>query len=181
MHAIRRNDQIKPRPLSTRQQHYPSNPNMSEPYVNNYAPEPEPTLPESELYGPEPYDINFAWPLRPASLQTPRLKLVPFVPRVHAATYWAHVKDDLHTLFRYYPFLFPSLAATLTFIELNMRRNPHMIFFAVLDKTRPAQHGEGEEGVSTNAKASYEGSDAEGEYRPLVGGRTTKVCTHHVA
>ena len=111
---------------------------MSEPYVNNYAPEPEPTLPESELYGPEPYDINFAWPLHPESLQTPRLKLVPFVPRVHAATYWAHVKDDLHTLFRYYPFLPRTLPDFLSWLELKCRRNPHHTFLALIDTTRPS-------------------------------------------
>ena len=118
-------------------------------YVNNYKPPaPAPTvLPDSELYGPDPYDINFAYPLHLDTLESDSLKLVPFVPAVHAAAYWAHVEPANAHLFRYYPFLFPSLAATLTFIELYMRRNPHMIFFAVLDKTRPAQHAEGEAGA----------------------------------
>ena len=70
-------------------------------YVNNYVQSPPaPPLSESELYGPTPYDINFAYPLYEETLRSDGLKLVPFVPRVHAATYWAHVKDDLHTLFR---------------------------------------------------------------------------------
>ncbi|TBU45160.1 acyl-CoA N-acyltransferase [Dichomitus squalens] len=106
-------------------------------YVNNYTPQPEPTVPDSELYGPDPYDINFAWPLHPQSLQTPRLKLVPFVPREHAATYWASVKDHLPTLFRYFPFRPHTLPEFLAWLELACRRNPFQTFLAVLDTTRP--------------------------------------------
>ena len=61
---------------------------MDEPgYVNNYT-QPAGTgnpwipriLPDAELYGPDPYDINFAFPLHAETLQSDRLKLVPFVP-----------------------------------------------------------------------------------------------------
>ena len=47
-------------------------------YVNNYKPPaPTPTvLPESELYGPDPYDINFAYPLHLDTLESDSLKLV---------------------------------------------------------------------------------------------------------
>ncbi|KAM5543710.1 hypothetical protein V8D89_002327 [Ganoderma adspersum] len=88
-------------------------------FVNNFTPQPAPTLPEAELYGPDPYDINFAWPLHPESLQTDRLKIVPFVPRVHAATYWASIQDHLSTLFRYYAFVPHSLPEVLAWLELN--------------------------------------------------------------
>ncbi len=105
-------------------------------FVNNYTPQPEPTVPEAELYGPDPYDINFAWPL-PESLQTDRLKIVPFVPRVHAETYWANIKDHLLALFRYYPFVLRTLPEFLAWLELSCRRNPHHTFLAVIDRTRP--------------------------------------------
>ena len=59
---------------------------MSEDFVNNYAPTPEPPLSESDLYGSTPYDLNFAYPLLPETLQTPRLKLVPFVPAAFPPT-----------------------------------------------------------------------------------------------
>ena len=111
-------------------------PTMSS-FVNNYAPQLPPTVPDSELYGPDPYDINFAWPIHPESLQTDRLKVVPFVPRVHAATCWANVKDNLLTLFRYYPYFARTLPEFLTWLELSCRRNPHHIFLAVIDRTRP--------------------------------------------
>ena len=106
-------------------------------FENNYTPQPAPTLPEAELYGPDPYDINFAWPLHPESLQTDRLKIVPFIPRVHAATYWASIQDHLLTLFRYYPFVPHSLPEFLGWLELNGRRNPYHLFLAVIDRMRP--------------------------------------------
>ena len=109
---------------------------MSEDYVNNYTPTPTPTLSESELYGPTPYDINFGYPLHEESLQTPRLKIVPFVPSIHAETYWAHV-GHRPELFKFYPFLSRTLPEFLTWLELNQRRNPHQIFFALIDLTRP--------------------------------------------
>ncbi|KAI0773080.1 acyl-CoA N-acyltransferase [Trametes elegans] len=105
-------------------------------YVNNYTPAPAPTLPESELYGPEPYDINFAYPLHEDTLQNARTKLVPFLPAVHAEEYWKQVKDRPET-FRYYPFFFPTLPEFLAWFELTVRRDPHSLLFAVIDKTRP--------------------------------------------
>ncbi|OBZ73103.1 hypothetical protein A0H81_06744 [Grifola frondosa] len=80
-------------------------------FVNAYKPPSTPSLlpllPESELYGPGPYDINFAYPLHAESLESARVKLTPFVPAEHASTYWAEV-----------------------------RRDPHAVLFAVIDKTR---------------------------------------------
>ena len=111
---------------------------MSRDFVNDYTPTvaQEPTLPESEFYGPTPYDINFAYPLYEETLQTPRLKIVPFIPSIHAETYWAHV-GNRPELFRFYPFLPGTLPEFLTWLELNQRRNPHQTFFALIDLTRP--------------------------------------------
>ncbi|KAI0643411.1 acyl-CoA N-acyltransferase [Trametes meyenii] len=106
-------------------------------YVNNYQPAPPlPPLSESELYGPEPYDINFSYPLHENTLQNERTKLVPFVPSAHAENYWKHVGSNPE-LFRYYPYTFSELSGFLTFLERRLRQNPHDIFFAVIDKTRP--------------------------------------------
>ncbi|KAI0634763.1 acyl-CoA N-acyltransferase [Trametes polyzona] len=106
-------------------------------YVNNYHPETEPVVAESELYGPDPYDINFSFPIHPETLEGPTLKLVPFIPRIHAETYWDNVKDRYHDLFKYYYRAFTSLPDFLAWHELYFRRNPHQIYFAVIDKTRP--------------------------------------------
>ena len=104
-------------------------------WVNNYVPAPEPELSEAECYGATPYDINFAYPLHEETLQTPRLKLVPFVPAVHAETLWENIKDHLE-LFRYYPFFPHSLTDILGWNERFLRANPAHITFAVIDRTR---------------------------------------------
>ncbi|KAI0738251.1 acyl-CoA N-acyltransferase [Daedaleopsis nitida] len=119
---------------------------MSDEYVNNYVPPDSPgtgnpfiprILPDSELYGPSPYDINFSYPIHKQTLESDRLKLTPFIPSVHVETYWKHVQGNALELFRYYPFLISTLPEMLSAIELSLRRHPHTILFAVIDKTRP--------------------------------------------
>ena len=108
-------------------------------FVNNYVPSP-PTprmLPNEELYGPTPYDINFAYPIHDSSLESDRLKLVPFIPAEHAAAYWDNMKDQVRDAYRYLPISLNTLPETLSYIELGVRRDPYTILFAVLDKTRP--------------------------------------------
>ena len=120
---------------------------MSTAFVNGYTPTPAPVPAESELYGPDPYDINFAFPLHEESLQTPRLKLVPFVPREHAAAYWDAIKDHPE-LFQYYPFRH-DLPQFLTFLDQRIRSVPGHTLFAVLDRTRadPSSSGTNTQGA----------------------------------
>ncbi|KAI0704610.1 acyl-CoA N-acyltransferase [Earliella scabrosa] len=114
-------------------------------FVNNYTPPPPGTgipflpriLPEPEQYGPTPYDINFAFPIHLDTLQSDRIKLVPFIPAVHASTFWENLKDNTHESFRYYPFRLSALSQALSMIELTFRQNPNIILFAVIDKTKP--------------------------------------------
>ncbi|OJT15662.1 hypothetical protein TRAPUB_5490 [Trametes pubescens] len=108
-------------------------------FVNHYTPRPEPEslLPDDELYGPDPYDINFAFPLYPETLETARVKLVPFVPRAHAETYWENVKDHREALYAYYTRFWHSLREFLAWHEVYYRRNPVLLNLAVIDKTRP--------------------------------------------
>ncbi|KAI0743527.1 acyl-CoA N-acyltransferase [Daedaleopsis nitida] len=109
-------------------------------FVNSYKPPTAPTLADSELYGPTPYDINFSWPLHEETLKTDRLKLVPFVPSVHAETYWANVKDHPE-LFRFFPRFNSTLAEFLTWVEIMIRRNPSLLLLAMIDTTRlDAEH-----------------------------------------
>ncbi|KAI0755490.1 acyl-CoA N-acyltransferase [Fomes fomentarius] len=110
--------------------------------ANNYT-APPPTvgilntvLPESELYGPMPYDINFAYPIHSETLESDRIKLVPFVPAIHASTFWKHVQGRENDLYHYYPFFLSTFNQTFSAFELLMRRNPGHILFAVLDKSR---------------------------------------------
>ncbi|KAI0764859.1 acyl-CoA N-acyltransferase [Fomes fomentarius] len=109
-------------------------------FVNNHTPVEVGTfpkiLPESELYGPTPYDINFAYPIHSDTLESDRIKLVPLVPAVHASTFWKHVNGREKELYRYYPQYLSTFSETLSVFELLMRRNPGNMLFAVLDKTR---------------------------------------------
>ncbi|KIJ18546.1 hypothetical protein PAXINDRAFT_175161 [Paxillus involutus ATCC 200175] len=85
-------------------------------FVNNYVPESEIT--EAELYGPEPYDLNFVLPVPPV-LSTDKVRLVPFIPRVHAPAYFDAYPSDF-----------------LRFVE-TCRREKSAFMFAVIDTTRP--------------------------------------------
>ena len=110
---------------------------MTQDFVNNFQPAPpQPALTAAELYGPKPYDINFAYPLHEETLQTPRLKLVPFVPAIHAETYWTNIKDRPELL-RFYPVLWHTLSDFLSWLELAQRCNPYQTLFAIIDRTRP--------------------------------------------
>ncbi|TCD67852.1 hypothetical protein EIP91_011914 [Steccherinum ochraceum] len=106
-------------------------------FTNSYKPPYDPkVLPEAELYGPAPYDLNFPLPIHLESLQTDRVFLTPFIPSTHGKAYWDAISADLD-LFKYYPFICESYEEVLTFFELKIRRDPARIVFAVIDKTRP--------------------------------------------
>ncbi|KAI0919616.1 hypothetical protein AcW1_003177 [Taiwanofungus camphoratus] len=89
------------------------------------------------LYGPDPYDINFAFPVHTESLETERVQLTPFVPAIHAAIYWKHVEANMRSLFRYYYSVsHATLHEFLSYLE-TIRNNPEDLFFAIIDKTHP--------------------------------------------
>lgn len=109
---------------------------MSTGFVNEYKPPAQVTLFKEELYGPEPYDINFVFPVRLEHLESERVKLTPFVPSLHSAIYWAEV-EKTPDLFRYYPFTLDTLDQFLTYHELRVRRDPANNLFVIIDKTKP--------------------------------------------
>jgi len=105
-------------------------------FVNSYVSHPAPSiLPESELYGPEPYDIHWAFPVNLDVLSTDDIFLTPFIPRLHADAYWEQVGPHPE-LFKYYTFLNPTLPHLLTCLERRFRANPEFILFAIIDRTR---------------------------------------------
>ncbi|KAG1739866.1 acyl-CoA N-acyltransferase [Suillus paluster] len=107
-------------------------------YVNAYKP-PPPAKPAYGLHGPVPYDINVAFPLDFTQLETPRLKLTPFIPSIHAVKYHAAISDPAH-FYRYYPF--PDMEepeSYLRFVDAFVRQNPYSILFAIIDRTTPDQ------------------------------------------
>ena len=103
-------------------------------YTNSYKKPDRPTLLPG-YFGPEPYDINWAFPLYEETLESERVKLTPFIPSLHAQEYAAQVsaQPDLH---RWLPIDLSSLDHILTEIELRVRRNSSWILFAIIDKAR---------------------------------------------
>jgi RimJ/RimL family protein N-acetyltransferase len=104
-------------------------------FVNLYQP-PSGDHADDETYGPDPYDINFCFPLNPNVLSNDRIELVPFVPRVHAATFWDEFGPVGTELMRLMPTEWPTYKSMLRNIECNTRMNIGCILFAVHDKTR---------------------------------------------
>ncbi|CAL1702905.1 unnamed protein product [Somion occarium] len=94
-------------------------------------------LAEEELLGPDPYDVNFVFPIHPESLETDRIRLIPFIPKVHVKAAWEVLSVHHNELFRFYPFVIPTQDQFLTFMERRVRRDPQNISFAIIDKTRP--------------------------------------------
>lgn len=105
-------------------------------FGNSYKPSPPTSLSQAELHGPDPFDINFVFPLHLESLETDRVKLVPFIPRVYGEAYWANVGNN-PDLLRYYPAAWPTYESFLTYHETYIRRSPENTLLAILDKTRP--------------------------------------------
>ena len=102
---------------------------------NGYAP---PVPPSSEeLYGPDPYDYNFCFPIDFSRLESDRVALQLFNPRVHAPLYFEQVSKD-PSLEEWIPFRTDSLEFYLTVVE-NWRRDPNNIMFAVIDKGHPGR------------------------------------------
>lgn len=101
-------------------------------YTNAYKAPESATVPEGELHGPDPYDINFVYPL-PEHLETPRVKLTPFIPSVHGQLFWDGAAPHPGLL----PGTWPSYAAFLSFVESDVRRDPSKLLLAILDKSRP--------------------------------------------
>ena len=106
-------------------------------FVNNYKTPPPPApLAENELYGPDPYDLNFYFPIV-ESIETERIRLIPFIPKLHIDAAWEAISPKVDELFRYYPFVLPTREAFLTFAERGIRQDKGFVMFLIIDKTRP--------------------------------------------
>ncbi|KAF8260135.1 hypothetical protein EI94DRAFT_1749461 [Lactarius quietus] len=88
-------------------------------YTNSYKEPEKPTLLPG-YFGPDPYDINWAFPLYEEALESERVKLTPFIPSVHAYEYAAQVNAQ-PDLYQWYPFELSSLDQILTEVELRAR------------------------------------------------------------
>ncbi|KAH9047286.1 acyl-CoA N-acyltransferase [Lactarius hengduanensis] len=104
------------------------------PYVNSYK-VPEPPVFPSMYYGPDPYDVNFSFPIDEPSLESDRVKLTPFIPALHAQEYWDQ-STQAPEIYRFLSIRPKTIDEYLAFLETRVRRNPNFIFFAIIDKGR---------------------------------------------
>lgn len=98
-------------------------------FVNNYKP---PTPVDRSLLV-EPYDINWAFPL-PSKLETPRVKLVPFIPSTHIKLLVNATKGH-PDLFKHMPFSLKTEDDFNDFVEW-IRSDSTSVLFAIIDKTK---------------------------------------------
>lgn len=102
-------------------------------FINSYKP---PVLQRvTSTLSDGPYDLNSNIPI-PPSLETKRVKLVPFLPDIHAEVFFA-AYSAAPELERYLPIAWPDFPSLLTFLE-EYHTKPDAIFFAILDKTKDA-------------------------------------------
>jgi RimJ/RimL family protein N-acetyltransferase len=109
--------------------------NLTMSFVNGYSPPLPAAAALAEDYGPDPYDVNFCFPLDVSHLESERVKLTPFVPRLHAKIYYDQIRQhpELHAWFAITP---KSLAEILYECE-RFRQDSTDIVFAVIDKGTP--------------------------------------------
>ncbi|KAH9976523.1 acyl-CoA N-acyltransferase [Russula compacta] len=107
-------------------------------YTNSCKPYEKPAI-MPECYGPDPYDLNFLLPIHEATLESDRVKLIPFIPSQHMKEYaeQAAAHPELH---RYFLLDLSSLDKILTHVELEFRRAPTSVCFAIIDKARGGAH-----------------------------------------
>jgi RimJ/RimL family protein N-acetyltransferase len=86
-------------------------------------------------YGPDPYDINFSFPIHEATLESDRVKLTPFIPALHAREYWDQV-THAPEIYRFLLILPKTIEEFLFFLETRIRSDPNFVFFAIIDKGR---------------------------------------------
>ncbi|KAI0312005.1 acyl-CoA N-acyltransferase, partial [Amylostereum chailletii] len=99
-------------------------------------PQPEDLSEPYSYTGPDPYDVNFLFPLHLATLESDRVKLTPFIPNLHAATYLAETLAH-PSLNEYFSATPPSSLGDLLHHIEQLRQDPRSIAFAIIDKCTP--------------------------------------------
>jgi hypothetical protein len=98
-------------------------------YINSYKPavQEEPR----GYYGPDPYGINWTFPLHDGSLKSERMTLTPFIPFIHADGLWRQIKAD-PALQRWLPFDFATkgTCSSRRLETRSLRRDPSAILFS---------------------------------------------------
>ncbi|KAI0339870.1 acyl-CoA N-acyltransferase [Trametopsis cervina] len=113
-------------------------------FTNSYIADTPGDLTAYSNFGPDPYDIHFCIPLDFATLETDRVKLVPFIPRLYAQAYLEHTLQH-RALNEWYSAKPPSSLGEMLYLLETLRADPTYVPFAIIDKGRPdAAHPEWE-------------------------------------
>ncbi|KAF7423921.1 hypothetical protein PC9H_009219 [Pleurotus ostreatus] len=99
------------------------------------------SLPKFTQPTDEPYDINFAYPLNLDILQTPKIKLVPFIPSVHAVPFYAAATKTPETM-HFIPFHFTKLDDFLVNVVGPFQASPDYPLLTIIDKLKLEQGAE---------------------------------------
>ena len=121
-------------------------------YINSYKPAVQDEL--DGYYGPDPYDINWAFPLHEDTLKSERMILTPFRPSVHIDELWKQI--EAHPALQYWlPFDIATKDGLLATIETRLRRDHGAILFAIMahHHADPAG-GRGGRGSSSSSSSS---------------------------
>jgi RimJ/RimL family protein N-acetyltransferase len=108
-------------------------------WVNHYQP-PAAAAAAADPYGPEPYDINWPYPIHTQTLENDVIQLVPYIPRLYADIFWENAEPALDALLRYIPGHIRTLQEYLNLLEVS-RANPNCLTFIVVDKRGPPEAG----------------------------------------
>ena len=105
-----------------------TSPSMS--FTNLYKPPPPRDDRASEhVYGPEPYDLNFVFPLRWEVLENDVVKLTPFVPRTRRELYWQKLSPAREALMQHISTTCDSL---LDYVQYHFRADLNYAFLAII-------------------------------------------------
>jgi RimJ/RimL family protein N-acetyltransferase len=122
-------------------------------YINSYK-----LAVQAELhgyYGPDPYDINWAFPLHENTLKSERMILTPFRPSIHIDELWKQVETH-PALQHWLPFEIATKDRLLATIETRLRRDPGAILFAIMAHHHANPTG-GRGGGSSSSSSSSAG------------------------
>lgn len=105
-------------------------------FINTYK-EPE-GPPKVDISFREPYDINSAIPI-PPTLQTDRVRLVPFVPAIHAEEFYSSYSKHPE-IERHLPLQWSTQEKFLIFLETFIRQKEDSVLFAIIDNTKTSNN-----------------------------------------
>jgi RimJ/RimL family protein N-acetyltransferase len=108
-------------------------------FVNTYAPPHDIVV--GDPYGPDPWDLNFMFPVPPA-IENEVVRLTPFIPRLHVDGFWDVAGASDPELYRFIRRSFASKDEFMQWTRIG-QKNPEFCTFLVVDKSKPANEAEG--------------------------------------